>query len=105
MAGTLKETKRRMPQSDVKTNAAETLLPLPGGWQRVRLGDIIPKKITPEAVPQVVYIGLEHIVSKLNQLPIPLPVAEVERRLSVARQLEETVEVNLRRLAGLRQAS
>lgn len=31
-------------------------------------------------------------------------VAEVERRLSVARQLEETVETNLRRLARLRQA-
>ena len=48
----------------------------------------------------------------LKSYAFPLPpldeqrriVAEVERRLSVARRLEETVETNLRRLARLRQS-
>jgi len=50
--------------------------------------------------------------SKFSQLLIPLPpfteqrriVAEVERRLSVAREAEKAVEVNLKRIARLRQA-
>ncbi|RMF23816.1 MAG: type I site-specific deoxyribonuclease, partial [Bacteroidetes bacterium] len=48
----------------------------------------------------------------LQKLPIPLPppaeqrriVAEVERRLSVAREAEKAVEANLKRIARLRQA-
>ncbi len=50
--------------------------------------------------------------SKFNRIPIPLPplaeqrriVAEVERRLSVAREAEKAVETNLKRIARLRQA-
>ncbi len=48
----------------------------------------------------------------LKQLPVPLPplseqlriIAEVERRLSVAREAEKAVKANLKRIARLRQA-
>ena len=51
-------------------------------------------------------------LSKVERLPVPLPplaeqrriVAEVERRLSVAREAEKAVEANLKRIARLRQA-
>jgi type I restriction enzyme S subunit len=51
-------------------------------------------------------------IAKLNKLSIPLPpleeqrriVAEVERRLSVARQVESSVEAALVRASRLRQA-
>ena len=51
-------------------------------------------------------------LSKVEHLPVPLPplaeqrriVAEVERRLSVAREAEKAVEANLKRIARLRQA-
>ena len=50
-------------------------------------------------------------VSKVSELPVPLPplaeqrrtVAEVERRLSVIRQAEATVEASLARAERLRQ--
>ena len=53
-------------------------------------------------------LNLDDVKSLIFPLP-PLDeqrriVAEVERRLSVARRLEETVETNLRRLARLRQS-
>ncbi len=50
--------------------------------------------------------------TQIAQMPIPLPplleqyriVTEVERRLSVVQELEETINANLKRAARLRQA-
>lgn len=58
--------------------------------------------------------GVKHLrVGDVERLPVPLPpvaeqvriVAEVDRRLSIIREVESEVEANLQRAQGLRQAT